>query len=253
MKNIYILPTEKPSRLHLIEDTLTITSEYENSVCDAEVNIYITSYEEIKEVDWFLRKNKIHQLRWDDGNGHLYTKNGLKIFKSSSKKIILTTDTDLIADGVQAIGNDFLEWFVQNPSCVWVELGFMSNITSNGSIRQYKIIIPKEPKQEMPIVNGSYGCTIRTKRRETLEEAAHKMLVDYGIKSMGQSIGVLTVKKLMVDMAQWQAERMHSEVIEFAEWCDDMGYTQVANSFWKSLNDEKGKTTKELFEQFKKK
>jgi hypothetical protein len=49
------------------------------------------------------------------------------------------------------------------------------------------------------------------KIKETLEEAAHKMLVDYGIKSMGQSIGVLTVKKLMVDMAQWQAERMYSE------------------------------------------
>ena len=43
--------------------------------------------------------------------------------------------------------------------------------------------------------------------RETLEEAAHKMLVDYGIKSMGQSIGVLTVKKLMVDMAKWQQEQ----------------------------------------------
>jgi len=49
------------------------------------------------------------------------------------------------------------------------------------------------------------------KNKETLEEVAHEMLVDYGIKSIGQSIGVLTVKKLMVNMAKWQAERMYSE------------------------------------------
>jgi hypothetical protein len=49
MKNIHVLPTDKPSRLHLIEDSLIITSECKNSVCDAEVNIYITSDEEIKE------------------------------------------------------------------------------------------------------------------------------------------------------------------------------------------------------------
>jgi hypothetical protein len=51
-------------------------------------------------------------------------------------------------------------------------------------------------------------------KQETLEEAAHKMLIDYGIKSMGQSIGVLEVQKLMVKIA----ERMYSEedMIEFA-------------------------------------
>ena len=43
--------------------------------------------------------------------------------------------------------------------------------------------------------------------QETLEEVAHKMLDDYGIKSMGQSIGVLKVKKLMVKMAKWQQEQ----------------------------------------------
>ena len=48
--------------------------------------------------------------------------------------------------------------------------------------------------------------------KETLEEVVHEMLVDYGIKSMGQSIGVLTVKKLMVNMAKWQAERSQSIV-----------------------------------------
>jgi hypothetical protein len=61
-------------------------------------------------------------------------------------------------------------------------------------------------------------------KQETLEEVAHKMLDDYGIKSMGQSIGVLEVKKLMVKMAKWQAERMYSEeeirkAIQLARLC----------------------------------
>ena len=49
------------------------------------------------------------------------------------------------------------------------------------------------------------------KNKETLEEVAHSILCDYGIKSMGESINVLQVKKLMIKMAKWQQERMYSE------------------------------------------
>jgi hypothetical protein len=59
-------------------------------------------------------------------------------------KIILTTDQDLIKDNIQSIDDEFLEWFVKNPRCEYVVLGFMSNITSKGSVRHYKIIIPKK-------------------------------------------------------------------------------------------------------------
>jgi hypothetical protein len=49
------------------------------------------------------------------------------------------------------------------------------------------------------------------KNKKTVEEVAHKMLINHGIKSMGQYIGVLEVKKLMVNFAKWQQERMYSE------------------------------------------
>jgi len=75
--------------------------------------------------------------------------------------------------------------------------------------------------------------------KQTLEEAAHKMLDDYGIKSMGQSIGVLEVKKLMVKMAKWQAERSYSELFQ---WLASKDY----------LSDELLIIQKE-FEQFKNK
>ena len=48
-------------------------------------------------------------------------------------------------------------------------------------------------------------------KQETLEEAAHRILTQYGIKSIGQSIGVIKVQELMVEMAKWQADRMYSE------------------------------------------
>ena len=156
-KNINILPTDKPSRLHLIEDTLTITSDYKNSVCDSEVNIYITSDEEIKEGDWLIWNDKVYKDSKRSFTGVDY---------SQCKKIILTTDQSL--DGVQPIDDEFLEWFVKNPSCESVEIRKeMYMPQSNGKISDgkitheislepsqntlpyYKIIIPKEePKQE---------------------------------------------------------------------------------------------------------
>jgi len=68
----------------------------ENSVCDNEVNIYITSDEEIKEGDWCvdtykLKNNHNPIFKWSDK------------FKVDAKKIILTTDQDLIKNGIQLL------------------------------------------------------------------------------------------------------------------------------------------------------
>ena len=189
MKNIHLQKTDKPSRLkqNKITKKISLVNKGIDLTSYTPINIYITSDVEIKEGDWILdiELNRIEQCLYSG------------TFRNW-KKIILTTDQNLIADGVQAIDDEFLEWFVNNPSCEEVEVSEdyfkPSNMVYGIDMEPYKIIIPKEePKQE------------------TLEEAAHKMLVDYGIKSMGQSIGVLTVKKLMVDMAQLQAERMYSE------------------------------------------
>lgn len=59
-----------------------------------------------------------------------------------------------------------------------------------------------------------------------------------GILSISQSV-LKAIEPTVKDIA-----------IEFAEWVDNMGYTQVENSFFKSFSDEKGKKSKELFDQF---
>ena len=146
-KNIHILPTDKPSRLYIsINGGLYLHKE---PVIDIDIrgknqNIYITNDEEIKEGDYFLY----------DGTKIRYKSNGTEYHGrdlchisgnhrypvSESKKIILTTDQDLINNGVQAIDDKFLEWFVNNPSCEEVEVvKEMYMPQSNGKISDNKI------------------------------------------------------------------------------------------------------------------
>jgi hypothetical protein len=143
MQNLFLLPTEKPSRLFKFANQLhldTIPKDYYKKY-----NIYITSDEEIKEDDWGLSKlNEIIVF------GRSYNE---KFYK----KIILTTDQDLIADGVQAIHDTFLEWFMSNLSCEFVHV--IKNPFHEPTIYRYKIIIPQEqtnptPTENPPIKNG---------------------------------------------------------------------------------------------------
>jgi hypothetical protein len=55
-------------------------------------------------------------------NGDLLLNNSTRISPLEFRKIILTTDQELIKDGVQAIDDEFLEWFVNNTSCDRVEI-----------------------------------------------------------------------------------------------------------------------------------
>ena len=179
MKNIHLLPTDKPSILGRFIDTNNLFLRVSNDIPRGEnVNIYITSDEKIKNRDWCLY-NKNHNSRnpdWiltkcgeiESEEMHPISEGKLLLWM---KKIILTTDQDLIEDGVQATDDEFLEWFVKNPSCEFInvdektpdEIEVELNIhghdigltdrefdewVNNGG-QLYKIIIPKEePKQE---------------------------------------------------------------------------------------------------------
>jgi hypothetical protein len=156
MKNIHILPTDKPSRLYkqtgvLLLDTISNISKDGISINQ---NIYITSDEEIKVGDWVIEFQK------NDNIGEVHFINGeYVIARDIQKKIILTTDQDLIKDGVQSIDDKFLEWFVYNPSCEEVEVNSIEtnpDYKSNWENRfTYKIIIPKEePKQDWQPIQG---------------------------------------------------------------------------------------------------
>jgi hypothetical protein len=142
MKNIHVISTDKPSRLHLAYDKDFYLSVEPFIQLDTKnyksFNIYITSDEEIKqkELCYCISNNCI--VRFSDFGDN----------QKNYKKIILTTDQDLIKDGVQAIDDEFLEWFVKNPSCEKVELQKWAEDSKEFGTA-YSIIFPKEePKQE---------------------------------------------------------------------------------------------------------
>lgn len=117
-RNLWVIPTDKPSKLwinNLLQGKLELNEEA--LPFNTAQHLYITSDEEIKEgiytID--LRFNtivKITTLNIEDCK--------IGFYDGSLKKIILTTDQDLIADGIQTIDDEFLEWFVNNPSCEYL-------------------------------------------------------------------------------------------------------------------------------------
>jgi hypothetical protein len=188
MKNIFLVSTDNPSKIfyiaenfHLEKGQLIEPKSYHN--------VYITSDEEIKEGNWRLDIRNSNIYKSDKADSELYD-------NSFRKKIILTTDQDLIADGVQAIDDTFLEWFVNNPSCESVVVNFnykkfrWSELTKS---QCYKIIIPQEePKQE------------------TLEEAAKKRYIEGVYVINGIDICDAS-RECFIEGANYQAERMYSE------------------------------------------
>ena len=141
MKNIFILPTDQPSKLAFdTDENFYLLCEepvfFKHQELVENRNIYITSDEEIKKDEYYL----------GDDN-HIY--NLVTSVNNNGKKIILTTDPTLIEDGVQSIDDEFLEWFVKNSSCEFVEIQCRYNFYAGYDLVHYKIIIPQEePKGE---------------------------------------------------------------------------------------------------------
>jgi hypothetical protein len=176
MKNVHLIATNKPSRLYL---------NSENKICITDIemksgnnqHIYITDNSEIKEGDW------IYGLF----NGGVILKSEFNIpkntqyYKEYGLKIILTTDLDLIADGIQAIDDEFLEWFVKNPSCEEVEVEKWTDYKLENDKEipffSYKIIIPKEETEHLLSTETNKKRLLEdVSKQETLEEVAERVL-----------------------------------------------------------------------------
>jgi hypothetical protein len=211
MKNIHILPTDKPSRL-IYNDANQLcyqsNKSYKNDrkwMHRKKFNIYITSDVEIKLGEWviYTKGIKIHCKKIDSKEDVELA----NIENSGVLKIILTTDQELIKNGIQPIPDDFLEWFVKNSSCERVEVKEKQHFEAdkskridplNGVYYSYKIIIPKEePKQE------------------TIEEAAERFYSEQSESYENAIEPTFDYSRYLVtgfiDGAKCQAERMYSE------------------------------------------
>ena len=154
MKNVHVLPTDKPSRFfntntgeyhfreHYVPDTILTCKNH---------NIYITSGEEIKGGDWVLFSlsglTEIVKVTTIMDNA-FNSKRGIGYGLEYCSKIVLTTDQDLFKEGVQPIDDEFLEWFGNNLRCHKVNVELIENdrffVSADIKTPYYKIIIPTQ-------------------------------------------------------------------------------------------------------------
>jgi len=250
MKNIHILPTTQPSRLWINTITGKLVLDEEPNTLHSQ-NIYITSAEEIKVGDWYYlpRTNSVHKCIEDPTELNLEIRLGVA-------KIIITTDQDLIKDGIQVINDDFLEWFVKNPTCENVEVNKMSyGYLSGFAHAGYKIIIPKEEQkqhiidmmksdEELGLYEESKQDEImerfiaNAKQQETLEEVAENYSKQFDYPEDSDAYFDF------IEGAKWQQGRSYSE--EEVETIAKDAYTMGRNNILIGVFNK-------WFQQFKKK
>lgn len=176
MKNIYVI-TDKPSKGYILGKCIKELSDVKIGqftrthylMFDEEYfqahNIYITSDEEIKKGDWVLvgyvlnHPDTENRLNGDTNpikkliaKENLWKfSDGTNLYGSTCVKIILTTDQNLIKDGVQEIDDEFLGWFVKNSNCEEVKIEDLTDYNHQPDYKFYGIIIPKEKPEQVDI------------------------------------------------------------------------------------------------------
>ena len=286
MKNIHLIPTDKPSSIWInyVADRL-IHGQFTSN--DTKINcqnqhIYITSDEEIKAGNWTI--NSIGELNKYKGG----------VFFTTWKKIILTTDQDLISYGIQSIDDEFLELFCsQNGKIIEpstrlknslkqfnmsleesinlnpvelqkigfgnrsiIELQNMENETEN--LKNYKKLKSNETSGAMKDF---------VEQKEILEEIAERFFTkrakEEGFENWTQIIveqewGL--IESFPIEFAKWQQERSYSEedVISTFHYGHQVGMNSILaiqsqHSPQPIPKPDLEILKKEWFEQFKKK
>lgn len=120
MKNLYLINTNDPSNLTIRCNTNNLMFSYNKFVSQqsggGELNknqhVYVTGDEEVEEGDWYIRIIGYNPLKADK-NYVLYR---------GDEKIIMTTDQNLIQDGIQSVDDEFLLHLCNNPNCEKVKI-----------------------------------------------------------------------------------------------------------------------------------
>jgi translation initiation factor 2 beta subunit (eIF-2beta)/eIF-5 len=235
MKNIFFLPTDQPSKLGYHFDILSSGSiDYapnfgfdefntKNNYQHRPYHLYITSDEEINLGDWLIWRNNV----LCDSN-----RSFTGVDYSECKKILLTTDKKLIADGIQAIDDEFLEWFVKNPSCEYVktELLNVSEVLWEEYFKKHGVY-PKYPYYEKIIIpqeEPKRACT-----QDVIDAAMKKVSNDVRLPKVVRD-GVVKIKQETLEEAAEKYSRTFTECngteefdfMEGAKWQAECSYSE---------------------------
>lgn len=264
MKNIHLLPTDKPSQLfHYIErpDKFFLDLKRERIPVSTVIhkNIYITNDEEIKDVCWVLDIRTNEKFKAGTGYNN----------QNHIKKIILTDNEDLIKDGVQSIDDAFLEWFVKNPSCEFVETLIINeyDVLVKDKKEKYKIIIPKEepskthyldelPNMDRDVLSKMWEAAMPKlePKQETLDNARREYVSDINCGFYSEQI-VDTIKAFSSDAFEQGykfAQEQNKELFSKEEVLEQLNLLySMKNSLVDTFTDKNDYITMKWFEQFK--
>jgi hypothetical protein len=157
-------------------------------------------------------------------------------------KVILTTNDLLIKDGVQAIDDKFLEWFVKNPSCEEVEIDKAEHGMYKDDVYYklsnkifYKIIIPREEQTKCYCGHTTTcDCGPKETKQETVEEVAENFWLNDDSMTDNDRISYVNG---FGQGAKWQQEQI--------------GKSEFLQRLRGTLSDAEARRL--IFEQFKKK
>lgn len=150
MQNLFLITTDRPiSKLQKTKHgNLFLSNEIKSYSDCTNQNIYITSDKEIKESNWCLQveTNEIFKIKEILEKQQVYLDTDGKTHYDNFdpwnvKKIIMTTNSDLIADGVQSIENKFIEWYINNSDCKQIEVVYLGKLNK---VDSYELILPKQ-------------------------------------------------------------------------------------------------------------
>lgn len=250
MKNIFLILTDKLSRLYYnnnekcfqVSDVLKDSTPLKESQF-----VYITNEEKISLNNSVYDKYRNVILKAVD-------KDNIDFFNLTPtryKKICLTNDPQLINDGVQAIDDEFLEWFLKNLRCENVEVVKekvdLGDLGHYEQYYNYKIIIPKEETKNH-LIKMMQDDEELGLYEETLEEASYNYAKDKKNRTshlIGFREGV-----------RWVRERSYSEedMVKFVSFVGK-NYIKAKGFYYMKGDFEKRMKVSihQILEQFKKK
>jgi hypothetical protein len=223
MKNLRVIPIDKPSRLWINTINGELVLDKEPNELHAQ-HIYITSDEEIKEGEWCYYEN-------GDLKGIHKVINGRRPKTMFLKKIILTTDQELIKDGVQAIDDEFLEWFVKNPSCEEIEVKpyhILYYLMSKTPLVGYRIIIPKEESKQGGVFDNAITVIDVKASKQNCEDMLGLFDLDLQLPPKQETLEEVAERlhpeewdwrerEIFIAGAKWQQEQME-KLKDFDTW-----------------------------------
>lgn len=251
MRNLFLLSTSKQGAITLNYqwNTWWITTDHIIREVERNVeklkyhNIYIISDEDIKAGDWCL--DLLH---------YSICIRTLDNYKSQFKKIILTTDKDLIKVGVQPIEEEFLNWFIKNPTCnyvktekmlqtrwgtEWIDLPNQKEGRENDGIYRFifKLIYPNEECIcERPDDNVCDYCD-EQESKKILQEAKNKAnkieTIEDGYNKVFNGKVDRVLKAGFIAGAKWKEENTTNHLNSFIEQFKENGNLQeLSNKDW---------------------